>query len=121
MEETAKAKQAEATAAAKAHAAKVQSDKTDAKPAKAAKTGDNLKIVEGIGPKIEEHLNAAGITTFAQLADASIETLQEILDNAGSAYKIHDPSTWADQAAMARDGKMDELKAWQDQLNGGKE
>jgi small subunit ribosomal protein S1 len=121
MEETAKAKQAEATKAAKAHAAKVQSEKTDAKPAKTAKSGDNLKIVEGIGPKIEEHLNAAGITTYAELADTSVEKLQEILDNAGSAYKIHDPSTWAEQSAMARDGKMAELKAWQDQLNGGKE
>jgi small subunit ribosomal protein S1 len=145
MEESSKAKKAEATAAAKAHAAKVEEAKKEeapvaaemvetveavaevetaipavSKPAKSKKEGDDLKIVEGIGPKIEEHLNTAGITTFAQLADASVETLQEILDNAGSAYKIHDPSTWAQQSAMARDGKMDELKAWQDELNGGK-
>jgi hypothetical protein len=30
-------------------------------------------------------------------------------------------STWAAQAQMAADGKFDELKAWQDELNGGKE
>jgi small subunit ribosomal protein S1 len=136
MEENAKAKKAEATAAAKAHAAKIQSDKEEVVAPKevatagedtstasdeAAVATDDLKIIEGIGPKIEEHLNAAGISTFAQLADATVEVLQEVLDNAGSAYKIHDPSTWSEQSAMARDGKMEELKAWQDQLNGGKE
>ena len=118
MEESAKAKQAEATAAAKAHAAKVQSSKEETKT---SAKGDDLKIIEGIGPKIAEHLHGAGITSFAQLADTSVEKLKEILDNAGSAFNIHDPSTWPEQAAMARDGKMEELKAWQDQLDGGKE
>lgn len=33
---------------------------------------------------------------------------------------MHDPTTWPDQAALARDGKWDELKKWQDELNKGK-
>jgi len=92
-----------------------------AKATKASAKGDDLKLVEGIGPKIQEHLNAANIVTFADLAEASQETIQGVLDSAGSAYKMHDPSTWPDQAALARDGKMDELKVWQDNLKGGKE
>jgi len=81
---------------------------------------DDLKIVEGIGPKIEELFNKAGIYTFAQLADTSATRMKEILDKAGSRFQIHDPTTWADQAAMARDGKWDELKKWQDELYKGK-
>lgn len=81
---------------------------------------DDLKIVEGIGPKIEELFNKAGIFTFAQLADTPAIRMKEILDKAGSRFQIHDPTTWADQAALARDGKWDELKKWQDELYKGK-
>jgi large subunit ribosomal protein L17 len=82
---------------------------------------DDLKIVEGIGPKIAEILVAKGIVTFAQLAATSEETLKEILTEAGGVYASKDPSTWAKQAEMAANGQWDELKAWQDELNGGKE
>ncbi|MBK8390495.1 MAG: 30S ribosomal protein S1 [Saprospiraceae bacterium] len=81
---------------------------------------DDLKIIEGIGPKIAEHLNAAGIHTFAELAASSVESLQAVLDAAGPAYTIHDPGTWAQQAQLAADGKMDELQVLQDELKGGK-
>jgi predicted flap endonuclease-1-like 5' DNA nuclease len=81
---------------------------------------DDLKIVEGIGPKIEELCNNAGIYTFAELAATSAERLKEILDAAGSRFQMHDPTTWPEQSALARDGKWDELKKWQDELNKGK-
>lgn len=81
---------------------------------------DDLKIVEGIGPKIEELFNKAGIYSFAQLANMSVSQMKEILDKAGSRFQIHDPTTWADQASLARDGKWDELKKWQDELYKGK-
>ena len=82
---------------------------------------DDLKIVEGIGPKIEELFNNEGIYTFAQLADTTAVRMKEILDAAGSRFQIHNPATWADQSALARDGKWDELKKWQDELYKGKE
>ena len=85
-----------------------------------ASGGDDLTRVEGIGPKIAEHLTAGGIATFAQLADAPLERLQEILDEAGPRYRVHDPGTWSRQAALARDGKDDELQQLQDELKGGK-
>lgn len=81
---------------------------------------DDLKIVEGIGPKIEELLHNAGINTWKALSDASSDTLREILDAAGPAYQIHDPGTWAQQASLADQGKWDELKKWQDELDAGK-
>ncbi len=81
---------------------------------------DDLKIVEGIGPKIEELYHAAGIKTWKELSETSVEKSQSILDAAGERYKIHNPSTWAKQAEMCYLGQWSELKAWQDSLDGGK-
>jgi large subunit ribosomal protein L27 len=81
---------------------------------------DDLKKIEGIGPKIAQLLNDAGILTFSDLANAPAERVKEILEAAGSRYKMHDPTTWGKQSQMAADGKWAELKAWQDELNGGK-
>jgi large subunit ribosomal protein L17 len=96
-----------------------------AKPATEATTTtsnkDNLKKIEGIGPKIEELLNAANILTFEALANTEASAIKTILDNAGSNFKTHDPTTWPKQADMAAKGLWDELKAWQDVLDGGKE
>ncbi|MBK8845287.1 MAG: 50S ribosomal protein L20 [Bacteroidetes bacterium] len=83
--------------------------------------GDNLKLIEGIGPAIEKILNGSGITTWAQLADKSADELRAILEQAGSRYTMHKPDTWPKQAELAAAGKFDELKAWQDELDGGKE
>jgi large subunit ribosomal protein L21 len=97
--------------------------KAAAKPAAKAKatgTKDKLTIIEGVGPKIAELLNADGIMTFADLAKAKVKKLTDILEAAGSRYTMHKPDTWPEQAALARDGKMDELKALQDALDGGK-
>ena len=82
---------------------------------------DDLKVVEGIGPKIEGLFNNAGIFTFKQLSEADPAHLKEILVGAGSRFQMHDPSTWPAQSKMADEGKFDELKKWQDELNKGKE
>jgi predicted flap endonuclease-1-like 5' DNA nuclease len=82
---------------------------------------NDLKIIEGIGPKIEQLLKDAGINTWQHLAGASVEKIQEVLDNAGSRYKLANPSTWPKQAELAAGGKWDELKEYQDYLQGGKE
>ena len=82
---------------------------------------DDLKIVEGIGPKIETLLKEGGISTWAELAAASEDRLKEILDAAGPRYQIHDPSTWPAQSKFATEGKWDELKEYQDMLTGGRD
>jgi large subunit ribosomal protein L27 len=87
---------------------------------KASGKPDDLKKVEGIGPKIAEHLSAAGILTFSDLAGASVESIKEILTAAGPRYAIHNPTTWPMQAGLAAEGKWDELKKWQDESDGGK-
>ena len=94
---------------------------TEAKAPKAKATkADDLKIIEGIGPKAAEALVAAGIDTFVKLAKASAESVKEILEASTSKLSHLDPTTWAQQSKLAADGKMDELKTLQDELNGGK-
>ncbi|MGV9013900.1 MAG: helix-hairpin-helix domain-containing protein [Flavobacteriales bacterium] len=100
-------------------AAAAPAPKAAAKAAKATKA-DDLKKVEGIGPKIAELFNEAGINSFAELAATSVDKLKGILEAAGSHFASHDPGTWPKQAELAAAGKWDELKTWQDELNGGK-
>ncbi|OXA70686.1 hypothetical protein B0A67_14870 [Flavobacterium aquidurense] len=82
---------------------------------------NDLKVVEGIGPKIEALFNAAGITSWRELSETPTEKLQSILDAGGENFAIHNPSTWAKQALLAYQGKWQELKDWQQNLLGGKE
>ncbi len=77
---------------------------------------DDLKLIEGIGPKIEEVLNKAGIKTWQQLATQSVEQLQKILASAGKRFTLHKPDSWPRQAQLAAEGKWKELKALQDEL-----
>ena len=83
------------------------------------KNANDLTIVEGIGPKINELFHNAGIETFAQLAAASVPQMRKILDDGGSRFRIANPSTWAQQAALAASNKWAELKKLQNDLSGG--
>jgi predicted flap endonuclease-1-like 5' DNA nuclease len=82
---------------------------------------DDLTVIEGIGPKISELLNSAGITNWAELSDSSVDKLREILKEAGTRFGVHKPDTWSRQAGMAARGEWKALKEWQDYLDGGKE
>lgn len=81
---------------------------------------DDLKVVEGIGPKIEQLLHAAGIRRFHELAEASVMRLREILDAAGPHYRIADPSTWPEQSLLCARNEWAALKALQDALTAGR-
>jgi len=76
-----------------------------------------LKKIEGIGPKIAATLVEAGIDTFAKLAKTKSEKISEIISEVRG---NHVTDTWPKQAQLAADGKWDELKKWQDELDGGK-
>ncbi|MGB0136380.1 MAG: 50S ribosomal protein L21 [Flavobacteriales bacterium] len=116
------APKAEAKKAAPKAEAKKAAPKAEAKKAapKASAKGDDLRKIEGIGPKTAEHLNNAGITSFAALAEASVERIREVLEAAGPRYKSIDPTSWPVQARMAADGQWDELKKWQEENGGSK-
>lgn len=91
-----------------------------AKVPKSKGTGDDFKVIEGIGPKIEELLHSAGIITYADLAAKSADDLREILLAQSSRNKMFDPATWPEQAQLAAEGKMDELNTLKETLKAAK-
>jgi len=99
-----------------AAATKISDPIGKAKPA--ALENDDLKRIEGIGPKISSVFQNAGIHTFAQLAAAETSRLEEILREAG--IRIANPETWPEQAALAAKGDWDSLKILQERLKGGR-
>jgi large subunit ribosomal protein L27 len=80
---------------------------------------DDLKIIEGVGPKIAEILANGGLDTWQKVADATPDQIRALLEEAGSRYRMHNPETWPKQAALAASGKWEELNDYQDRLQGG--
>ena len=104
--------------AEKKEEAKAEAPKAE-KKAKASSKGDDLKKIEGAGPKAAEALVAAGIDTFDKVAASTPEKLSEVLTEASSRLSHIVTETWPKQAALAAEGKWDELKELQDKLDGG--
>lgn len=91
VEVKAPAKKAEAKAEAPAKEAKPKAEKAEA-------VASDLKQIEGIGPKLAEILNAAGIVSYADMAGADPEKVKEILAEAGARYASKDPLPWIEAA-----------------------
>jgi hypothetical protein len=79
---------------------------------------DDLKKIEGIGPKVSNVLNAAGITTFAGLANANSADIQKTLNDAG--LQMMNPEGWIEQASLAAKGDWEGLERLQEKLKGGR-
>lgn len=79
---------------------------------------DDLRRIEGIGPKTQNLLREAGITSFDNLASSDMTKLESILRKA-RLYMIN-PSTWPEQARLAAAGEWEALAELQAQLRGGK-
>lgn len=81
---------------------------------------DDLKIVEGIGPKIEGLFHNYNIKTWKDLSNSSVSRCREVLDSGGEKYRVHDPASWPMQARMCYEGKWKELYRWQVEHKHGK-
>ena len=81
---------------------------------------DDLAVIEGIGPKIAEILYQNSIKTYAQLARMEPARLRLILDEAGPAYRVADPTSWPEQASWAAVGNWDRLQTLKDELDAGR-
>lgn len=89
---------------------------TEAPAVEAAK--DDLTRLGGIGPKLAEAMNAAGITTYAQIAAMSSDELSKSLSESGARYNKTAAETWAAQAKLAAEGDWKGLKDFQAQNKG---
>jgi predicted flap endonuclease-1-like 5' DNA nuclease len=81
---------------------------------------DDLKVVEGIGPKVEDVLHKAGIYTWAQLSQTPSEVLRATLVAAGPNFKILDPTTWPEQGELLARGEWQTFKDLTDRLTAGR-
>lgn len=79
---------------------------------------DDLTKVEGIGPKIQTLLETVGINTYGDLAQADVEKLRKIMET--NNLRIADPTTWPKQGQLLAEGKLDELRQFQETLKGGR-
>ena len=84
------------------------------------KHDDDLTIIEGIGPKIDDLFHANGVVSFAQLARLSVAEMLEILERGGPHFQLANPGSWARQAALASENRWAELKRLQEDLIAGR-
>ena len=68
-----------------------------------SRKGDNIGLIQGIGSSTQTALNDAGITTYAQLAEATPEQLNEILSAAG--VRRGNTEAWIAEAKLRAQGK----------------
>lgn len=85
----------------------------------ASNAPDDLKVIEGIGPKMENALKAAGLDTYAKLAQTAETEIRAAVQAAGMRFAPSIP-TWAEQASYAAKGDWEGLKAFQSTLSGGR-
>ena len=89
----------------KAEPKKEDAPKAAAKPAAKAETGaDDLKKLSGVGPVLEEKLNAAGVTSFAQIAAWGPKEIEEFDEKLSFKGRI-EREGWVEQAKKLAAGE----------------
>ena len=111
--------EATAEAAVVAEAESVAREAAEQKPEPEPEPQD-LKRIEGIGPKIDAALKAQGFVTYARVAAATEDELRAAIKAEGVRF-APSASSWARQAQLLADGDEDGLKEFQDYLVGGQD
>jgi predicted flap endonuclease-1-like 5' DNA nuclease len=73
---------------------------------------DDLKIIHGIGPKLEMIFNKKGINTFAEFAKTDKTKIETILEEAGPMFKNINTSDWQKQAEVGAEEGVEALIKW---------
>ena len=75
--------------------------------------GDDLTIIDGIGPVTSDALRAGGVTTFAQVGAMTPEAIEEQLDKANASLIAgHHADSWPRQARLAAAGDWAGLRRY---------
>nr|CAA6801426.1 MAG: Unknown protein [uncultured Thiotrichaceae bacterium] len=91
-------------------------DYTRDMPMPGADQVDDLKKLEGIGPRIEALLHESGIKSYARLATMDRDHLKSLLEKGGSEFQTNEPKSWPYQAELAAKGNWSRLKEYQEFL-----
>lgn len=78
---------------------------------------DDLTVIDGIGPQIADLCHGIGIRSWADLATTEVSLLRTMLQDAGQRLKVHDPSSWPQQAALLAAGSWTEFRVLTEQLD----
>ncbi len=79
---------------------------------------NDLTVIEGIGPKIAKILSENGVNSFKTLITTPVEDIKTWLK--GHKMPFINPTTWAEQAQLADEGKIEAFEALKKALKGGK-
>ena len=81
---------------------------------KAVKTAakDDLKLIYGVGPKVETVFNRNGINTYGDLANAENTVIEKLLQEAGPMFKNVDIADWKKQAEVGVEGGEEAVSTW---------
>lgn len=82
--------------------------------------GDDFSQIEGVGKKAAFVLKKNGVMTFADLANQDPEALKTSIFKGREFNLVRPNENWTRQAALARDGKWEELAALKATLKVGK-
>lgn len=77
----------------------------------------DLKVIEGIDAEVEVALQDAGVRSWADLASREVDELRAMLSQADAGLHNRDPRSWSLQARLASEGRWDELRQYQRELN----
>jgi hypothetical protein len=70
---------------------------------------DDLTVIPGIGPNVEQLCHGIGIRTWYDLATTEASLLRTMLLDAGPRFSTHDPSLWPEMARLLAEGRWQEF------------
>jgi predicted flap endonuclease-1-like 5' DNA nuclease len=71
---------------------------------------DDLQLVSGIGPNVEQLCHGIGIRTWFDLSTTEVSLLRTMLLDAGPRFRTLDPSSWPEQARLLAEGRWQEFE-----------
>ena len=71
---------------------------------------DDLTVIPGLGPNVEQLCHGIGIRTWYDLATTEASLLHTMLVDAGPRFSTHDPSLWPELARLLSEGRWQEFK-----------
>jgi predicted flap endonuclease-1-like 5' DNA nuclease len=71
---------------------------------------DDLTVIPGIGPNVEELCHGIGIRTWYDLATTEASLLRTMLVDAGPRFSTHDPSLWPEMGRLLAAGRWQEFR-----------
>jgi len=75
---------------------------------------DDLQLIEWIWPALEKALQNNGVSSYKDIISLDISGLEELLESLGGRYASYNPTTWPDQALLAKRKKWSELEEYQE-------